>query len=1040
MTLSDISIKNPVFAWMLMAGLIVFGGISFQRMGVSQMPDVDFPVVSVSVTWEGAAPEVMETDVVDVIEESVMTVQGIRDVSSSIRQGQATVTIEFELGRDIDVAVQEVQTKIAQAQRLLPREMDPPIVTKVNPEDNPIMWIGVSGDVPVRELTEYVQDHLKDQFQTVTGVGEIFLGGFVERNLRVWLDTEKLQAYQFTVQDVISAIGQEHAEMPSGRIETPQTEFNVRTMGEASSVEEFGNIIIAHRGGAPVYKPIYLKDVATIEDGLADVRRISRIMGKTSLGLGVRKQRGANAVAVARRVRQRLAQLQAQVPKGIRVAVVNDTTRFIEDSVKELTFTLLLSAILTSLVCWFFLGSWSATLNVLLAIPTSVVGSFIFIGFLGFTLNTFTLLGLSLAIGIVVDDAIMVLENIVRYRERGIEQVEAARQGARQITFAAIAATAAIIAIFLPVAFMQGIIGKFFFQFGVTMTVAVSLSLLEALTLAPMRCAQFLKVGERRTAIGKAVENGFRRLAEQYRHGLAWSLRHRLLVIAASGLVFFASLMVLPRMRKEFVPPQDQSMFLVRIQAPAGSSIDFTNERFKEAEAFVMSRPEVTKYFAAIGGFSGGEVNTGILFVTLKPPRQRPIVSPGTHPLSQSELMVLFRKRLNAIPGVQRAVIQDLSLSGFSAQRGFPIEVTVRGPEWGELAKTTEAIRAQMAKSPLMVDVDTNYLIGTPEIQVRPDRQKAAERGVSIETIGSAINALVGGERVGKYTRGGRRYDVRVRLVPTQRSQKEDIERLWVWNNRGELVQLKDVVAITEKPTLLTITRRSRERAITLFANVAPGKSQSTALREVERIAKGLLPEGYHIVFSGSTQTFKESFQSLGFALILGIIVAYMVLASQFNSYLHPVTVLLALPFSVSGAFLALWMAGQSLNVYSYIGLILLMGIVKKNSILLVEFTNHLRMEGTELREALLQACPIRLRPILMTSISTVAAAIPPALALGPGAETRIPMAVCVIGGLIFSTFLTLFVVPCAYSLFAKIEHKQYASKVSDTSAALRSV
>ena len=1026
MTLSDLSIKNPVFAWMLMAALIVFGIISFRGMGISQMPDVDFPVLSVNLAWEGAAPEVMETDVVDVVEEAVMTVQGIRDISSSTRQGQATVTIEFELNRNIDVALQEVQTKIAQAQRLLPREMDPPVVTKVNPEDNPIMWISVSGDVPVRDLTEYVQDHLKDQFQTVEGVGEIFLGGFVERNLRVWLDAQKLEAYQLTVQDVIEAIQREHAEMPAGRLETAKNEFNVRTMGEAMSVEEFGNIIISRRAGQPVYKPIVLRELATIEDGLADVRRISRTMGKPTIGLGVRKQRGANAVAVARAVRKRLEEVKRYAPKGIDLAVVTDTTRFIEDSVNELTFTLVLSALLTSLVCWLFLGSWSATLNVLMAIPTSVIGSFVALHFMGFTLNTFTLLGLSLAIGIVVDDAIMVLENIVRYREQGMGRTEAAQVGARQITFAAVAATLAILAIFLPVAFMQGIIGKFFFQFGVTMSVAVGLSLLEALTLAPMRCSQFLNIGQRRSFFGRAVEGGFRWLSDQYRRALAWGLCHRWLVILGAVLVFAGSLAFVPLLRQEFIPPQDQSMFLCRLQTPVGSSIESTNQCFKQAEAFVMNRPEVARYFAAIGGFSGGEVNAGMLFVTLKPPRKRPIVPPNRHPLSQAELMPLFRKQLNSIPGVQRAVIQDLSLSGFSAQRGFPIEATVRGPEWDKLAEYSEAMREQMAKSPLMVDVDTNYLTGTPEIQVHPNRQKAVERGVSMESIGNTINATIGGDRVAKYTRGGRRYDVRARLIPTQRTQKEDIERLWVWNNRGELVQLKDIVTITEKPTLLTITRRGRERAITLFANIAPGQSQATALAQVGRIAKKTLPEGYRIVFSGSTQTFKESFQSLLFALWLGVLVAYMVLASQFNSYLHPVTVLLALPFSVSGAFIALWLGGQSLNIYSYIGLILLMGIVKKNSILLVDFTNQLREQGLEVREALMQACPIRLRPVLMTSISTVAAAIPPALAVGPGAETRIPMAISVIGGVTLSTLLTLLVVPCAYSLFSKIERKEY--------------
>jgi len=1025
MTLSDLSIKNPVFAWMLMAGLIVFGTISFQRMGVSQMPDVDFPVLSVTLTWEGAAPEVMETDVVDVVEDAITSVQGVRDISSSTRQGQATVTIEFDLDRNIDVALQEVQTKIAQAQQRLPREMDPPVVVKVNPQDNPIMWLGVSGTLPMRDLMEYVQDHLKNQFQTLNGVGEIFLGGFLERNLRVWLDTEKLEAYQLTVQDIINAIQQEHAEIPAGRIETATKEFNVRAMGEALSAEEFGNIIINRRAGAPIYKPIYIKDVATIEDGLADTRRLSRIMGKPAIGLGIRKQRGANDVAVAHRVLKRMEEVKKQLPPGIEIGVNFNRTKFIEDSVKELTFTLILSAILTSLVCWFFLGSWSATLNILMAIPTSIVGSFICLYFFGFTLNTFTLLGLSLAIGIVVDDAIMVLENIVRYRERGEEKVEAARLGARQITFAAFAATLAIIAIFLPVAFMSGIIGKFFFQFGVTISIAVALSLLEALTLAPMRCSQFLRVGERRTRLGKMVEGSFRWLTERYDTALAWALGRRKLVIGAATLVFFASLGLLPLLRKEFVPPQDQSMFLVRLQTPVGSSITFTDEKFKQAEAFTMSRPEAQRYYGAIGGFGGGEVNTGMLFITFKPPRKRPLVPPNTHPLSQQALMGLFRKQLNAIPDL-KAFVQDLSLSGFSAQRGFPIELSIRGPDWDKLATYSETIRERMAKSGLMVDVDTDYLSGVPEVRVRPDRQQAAERGVSIEMIGHTINALIGGERVGKYTKGGRRYDIRVRLVPTQRSQKEDIERLWVWNNRGELVQLKDVVTITEKPTLLTITRKNRERAIGLFANVAPGKSQATALQAADTIAKEVLPSGYRAVFSGSTQTFRESFQSLAFALWLGILVSYMVLASQYNSYLHPVTVLLALPFSASGAFLALWLGRQSLNIYSLIGLILLMGIVKKNSILLVDFTNQLRDQGANAHDALMRACPIRLRPILMTSISTIAAAVPPALAIGPGAETRIPMAIAVIGGVTLSTLLTLFVVPCAYSLFAKIERKQY--------------
>ena len=1033
MTLSDISIKNPVFAWMLMLGLIFFGWIAYTNLGVSEMPDVDFPVISVSVTWEGAAPEVMESDVVDVLEDAVMSIQSIREVSSSTRQGGSNVTIEFELGRDIDVALQEVQSKIAQAQQRLPKEIDPPVVSKVNPQDQPIIWLGLSGERSTRELMGYVQDTLKDKFQTITGVGDIILGGYVERNLRVWISSEKLDEYQLTVNDVINAVQENHVEIPAGLIETPNKEMNVRAMGEANSVEQFENIVIPRRGGELIYKPIYIKDVARVEDGLADQRRLSRVLGKTAIGIGIRKQRGSNAVEVAHQVKKRLAEVQKELPGGMSLGINFDSSRFVEDAIHELIFTLILSALLTSLVCWIFLGSWSSTINVLLAIPTSILGTFLFFKFMNFTLNTFTVLGLSLAIGIVVDDAIMVLENIVRYREQGMKRIEAATVGARQITFAAIAATAALIAIFLPVAFMKGIIGKFFFQFAVTISAAVSLSLLEALTLTPMRASQFLQVGERTTRFGKGVDAGFRLLARGYRKLLERALNAKWLVIISAMVVFALSLGLFGKLRKEFVPAQDQSMFLCRLQTPVGSSLPFTDSRFKEAEKFVMSCPEVNRYYAAIGGFGGGEVNTGVLFVTLKPKNERGVRKGENHPLSQQELIGVFRKGLNSIPDT-KAFIQDLSTRGFTAQRGFPIEFSVRGPDWEKLAGYSQSIMDKMKQTGLMVDVDTDYQLGVTEVRVIPNREKAQAYGVDMKAIGDTVNALIGGVRVGKYTRDGRRYDVRARLVSEDRAKPEDIKNLYVWNNHGERVKLSEVVDIELKPSLLSITRRGRERAIGVFANVSPGKSQADALDAVTKIAKEVLPEGYRVVLSGSAQVFKESFSSLFFALWLGIIVAYMILASQFNSYIHPFTVLLALPFSISGALFALFLGNQSLNIYSMIGLILLMGIVKKNSILLVEFTNHMRREGLGVKEALMEACPIRLRPIMMTSIATVAAAIPPALAIGPGAESRIPMAMAVIGGVILSTVLTLFVVPCAYSIFSKFEKGRYSKEAAQAS------
>lgn len=1031
MTLSDLSIKNPVFAWMLMIGLIVFGLIGFNRMGVSQLPDVDYPVITVNVTWEGAAPEVVETEVTDPLEDAVMSVQGIKEVSSVSRQGSAQVTIEFDLAKDIDVALQEVQSKIAQAQRSLPKEIDPPVISKSNPEDQPIMWLAFSGDRDMRFIMQYTRDMLKDRFTTVPGVGEVFLGGYVEPNLRVWLDAEKMARNEVTVQDVAGAIEAQHAEVPAGRIETGTQELNVRVMGEATSVKEFGRLIIPARSGSPIYRPLRIEDVATVDDGLADIRRISRSNGRPAVGLGIRKQRGANAVAVSRAVRDRMDEINKALPDGLRLVVNFDKTRFVSDSIHEMAQTLVLAALLTSLVCWVFLGSFSSALNVVLAIPTSIIGAFLILYFCGFTLNTFTLLGLSLCIGIVVDDAIMVLENIVRHREEGLSRVKAAIVGAREITFAAMASAVAILAIFLPVVFMKGIIGKFFFQFGVTLSVAVSLSLLEALTLAPMRCSQFLTVGHT-SAMGRLVDRLMAALTRGYRRSLEKCLTWRWTVVGIALAVFLGGFGLLKGVKREFVPAQDQSVFLVRLKTPLGSSIEFTDEAVKKCEDFMSGRPEVNRVYAAVGGFGGGEVNSAMMFISMKDPKDRPVAEPFQRRPSQQEFIAHIRKVLNKIPGIDRAGVQDLSLSGFSSQRGYPVEFTVRGPDWDKLAEVAHTLMDKMTASGLMVDIDTDYQLGMPEVRVAPDRTKASARGVTVASIGNTINAMIGGVRVGKYTQGGKRYDIRLRLATADRRRPSDIENIYVRNNHGEAVKLSDVVGLKEKPSLLSITRRNRERAVGVFANIAPGKSQGEALAFLETAAQAVAPEGYRVVLSGSAETYKESFQSLLFALILGLFVAYMVLGAQFNSFVHPLTVLMALPFSITGAFIALRLTGITLNIYSMIGLLLLMGIVKKNSILLVDFTNERRKNGLNVRQALLEACPTRLRPILMTSISTVVGAIPAAVAMGAGAESIRPMAVVVIGGMIVSTLLTLFVVPAVYSLLSNLQSHRHDKDLAE--------
>jgi hydrophobe/amphiphile efflux-1 (HAE1) family protein len=1001
MNLTEVCVRKPVLAWMLMAGTVVFGLVALSRIGISQFPDVDFPTINVSITWEGAAPEVIENDVVEVIEEALSQVEGVKSITSVSRQGSASVTIELDLSRDVDVSLQDVQTRVAQAQRRLPTDLDPPVVSKSNPEDNPIMMVGLSGPYPQQLLSDVARYQIREKLQTIPGIGEITMAGWLDRNIRIWMDATKLDAKGLTVTDVVAALQREHVELPAGRLESTGREVSVRVMGEALDLETLRNIAVKDvPGGA-----IYLKDVAIVEDGFEDARRLSRVNGAPSTGLGIKKQRGANAVAVAKAVREQLAIIQKTLPEGMELGINFDSTRFIENSVHEIELELILSVLLTALVCWLFLGSVSNALNVVLAIPMSLFGTLAVIYFLGFTLNTFTLLGLALAVGIVVDDAIMVLENIVRHAEMGKDRKTAALEGTKEITFSAFSATLAVIAIFLPVVFMKGVIGKFFLQFGVTLCVAILLSYIEAVTLAPARCSQILDVSrEHRSRLGRRVDDLFRRFAGSYYKYLVKALRRPGTILAGAATIFIAALLVLRSLPSEFVPSQDQSLLMVRVQTAVSSDIQETDQLFRKAEAFLNNRPEVQRVFAVVGGF-GGSASGGVIFVTLTPPSQRK--------LSQNEFAAVARQNLNSIPGL-RAVVQDLSQQGLTAQRGFPIEFSIRGPDWNTLEKLSGEVTAKLASSGYAVDVDTDYRIGVPELRITPDRARCADLGVSIEDVALSINTLIGGERVGKYSSGGRRVDVRARLLADQRRRPEDISRLRVRSSSGELIPLSSLVTYQELPALQAISRRDRERAISVYANVASGHSQEEAIHYVENMTQDL-PPGYRNVLGGSSVAFKVSMNSLLFALLMGIIIAYMVLASQFNSYSNPVTILTILPLSVVGAALALLITGKSLNIFSMIGLLLLMGIVKKNSIILVDYANQNRLRGKKPGEAMLIAGPIRLRPIIMTSIATMMAAIPPALGLGPGTEIRSPMAIAVIGGVLISTALSLIVVPSFY-------------------------
>jgi hydrophobe/amphiphile efflux-1 (HAE1) family protein len=1003
-SITDVSIRNPVFAWMLMASTILFGVIAVTRLGISQYPDVDYPNVTVSISWPGASPSAIEREILEPIEQALSQVEGVQTIQATARQASARITCTFDLSRSVDLALQDVQAKVAQTQRSLPADVPAASVSKSNPDDTPIVTVGVWGPFARQLLSDVAKYQVQEKLQTVAGVGQITLNGYLDRNIRIWLDTDRMNEHGVVVTDIIGQIQKQHVEMPGGVLDTSQRQLNVRLLGEAIDLDALKKLVVRKVNDTPVH----LEDVALVEDGFEDVTSLAQLDGQPLQALGILKQRGTNAVAVAKDIRAKVAEIQRSVPAGMKVDVLADTTIFIEESVNEIKLELGLALVLTALVCWLFLGSLSSTLNVVLAIPMSLLGTIAVIYFLGFTLNTFTLLGLSLAVGLVVDDAVMVMENIFRHAEQGKPRAVAAAEGTKEIRTAALAATLAVIAIFLPVIFMKGVIGRFFFQFGITLSVAVLLSYFEAITLAPARCAQILNTSrEGRSAIGRAVDRAFDGLERVYARALAFCVARPGTVLAASILLLAGSMAVVPLIKTEFIPTQDQSQLTVRIQTETGTSIAAAKPLIDRAEQLLATRPEVARVLSTLQGTAGS------MTLTLVPPKERS--------LSAENLSQELRKQLQRIAGI-RASVQDPSQKGFGVSKGYPVDFTVRGPDWDTLVAASLKLKDDLTRSGLVTDLNSDYQIGAPEVQLAPDRRRATDLGISMADLGNAVSTLIGGNIVGKFSVDGRRIDMRMRLMATQRTRPEDLGEIRMRTQTGETVPMSLVVTRTEAASLQSINRLDRERAIGITGNVAAGHSQSEAMAYVDTLAQAL-PTGYHTVASGQASQLAETTSGLFFALAVGILVAYMVLASQFNSFLHPITVLTILPLALSGAALGLFISGKTLNIFSMIGVLLLMGIVKKNSILLVEAANHVReSEHLDARAAMLKAGPLRLRPILMTTIAIMMSTVPAILGLGPGTETRSPMAAVVLGGLTVSTMLSLLVVPCFYLVTDRIK------------------
>ncbi len=1005
MTLPELSIKRHVLAFMLSAVLVLFGIISYQRIGMDRFPYIEFPVVSITTTLKGANPDIVDSSITNVIETSINSTPGIEHIQSSSSPGASVINITFSLDKKIDIAFNEVQAKVNQVLRRLPKDADPPVVAKVETNAMPIMWLALRGDRTQQQLNQYAVNVVKKRLETIDGVGEVRLGGRRDRTIRVNLAPEKMAAFQVTSQDLTDAFNREHVQLPGGFLVGGATENLIKLDLEFHRLDDLEKMVVAYRDGAPVR----LRDVAEIEDELADYRQLARFMGKTTIGLGLVKVANTNTVAIVEEIKKRLNnEIIPQLPPGMSLEVVSNDAIFIQEIVNSLKEHLIEGTLLASLIVWLFLRSIRSTLIIAVAIPVSLLGAVAVIYFAGFTLNSLTMLALLLLIGVVVDDAIVVLENIFRHREEiDPDPVAAAVNGSREVVFAVIAATLSLVCIFAPVIFMGGIIGQFFKSFAVVVTFGVLVSLFVSLTLTPMLCSRFLKVQKQHGRLYYLIDGVFHRLDRLYRYLLDKSLRHRWKVVGLTLAVIVSSGYFFSSVGKAFVPDEDEGRFLINLRTPLGSSIDYTDSRLRMVEAILFKHKEIVTEFALIGLGQAGQVNQGTVVARMAPRGERSI--------KQQEVIPVLRRELAQIPGA-RAFAAPYPIVG--GQRGEPLQFVLSGPNLEEVGRLSQAMQQRLSTEPGLGRMDLDLQLDLPQLTLTPDRTRIAAAGLTSQDVALALNMMSGGVDIAKFNDepgDGQRYDIRLKAREGAFKQVSDLNKIYLRSRDGKLVRLDTVAGIKETLGAATIGRFDLQYAATFFAS--PTIPLGEAVNKVKQVAAEMLPLGYNVKMIGQAEEFGKTLQNMVFAFSLAMVLLYMVLASQFNSFIQPFIIMLAQPLAIIGGVMALWLFGHTLNIYSMIGLVLLIGLVAKNSILLVDLTNQRREGGMAVDEALRNACPIRMRPVLMTSMTIILALLPAALGLGAGAETNGPLAVAVIGGMITSTLLTLVVVPAVYSL-----------------------
>jgi hydrophobic/amphiphilic exporter-1 (mainly G- bacteria), HAE1 family len=1036
MSLAELCVKRPVFAVMLITFLVVLGVFSFRDLGVDLFPKADPATVTINLRLPGATSEEVTTQVILPLEEAVSTISGLDELSSTATEGSARITCKFVLEREIESAAQDVREKVAGALRQLPPNILPPIIQKADPDADPVISLVVAGDKGLRETSEIADKQIKRVLETVDGVGEVSLTGARVRQIRLYLDAEKLNAHNLTINQVQRAVENENIEIPGGRIIRGESEMGVRTLGRIDAIGQFGDIIVANLDGAPVR----VNDVGRVEDGSAEPTTWNMIDGKEGVTLDVRRQSGTNTVKIISAVKKKLADIQKSLPAGVTTRVIRDQSDFINASVASLEEHLLFGSLLASLVVLFFIRSFRSVLIAAVAIPTSIVATFTLLKAMDFTLNNMTLLALTLAVGIVIDDAIVVLENIVRYiEEKGFEPKEAAIVATKEITLAVIATTISLVIIFVPIAFMNGYARRYVNQFGWTMAFSIMVSMLVSFTLTPMLSSRMLRMrrGKGQPAPSGAAAEGvaenvanvteaardhtskdsrfFAWIDRLYGRMLEWSLDHRAVVIAVALATFALTFPLNAMVGRDWIPPDDQSELTVSMNWPEGTSIEGTSKMAVEiAERFKREIPEVE--------FVNPFIHEGLsshnhIYVRL--------VDASKRKATNLDVASKLRKICAEYRNLRSKVVIPSALGG--GETFFPIRALILGPDFQKAADLSKQVAAGMRQVPGLLDVEASLSLNNPELQVKIDRQRASDLGVRAADVATAVRLMISGEdQISVYKEGDEQYDVTMQLLPEQQKDREVLARLMIPSTKVGQVRLDNIAVIEKGLGPSRIERFNRQFQVTVNANNAPDFPLDQAARTTSDIIKGVgLPGGFSYRFLGSVKVLDETTTNLILAFLLASIFMYMVLAAQFESFLHPFTIMLSLPLSIPFALASLWLTGRTLNLWSALGVLLLLGIVKKNGILQVDYTNKLRAEGVELREAILRANHVRLRPILMTTLSIVAGLIPTAIGIGAGSAQRSAIAVTIIGGQSLCLLLTLLVTPVAYSIFGELEDRQ---------------